>query len=241
MLVRVPGDQRATEALTAAGGLGAFFATAPRAEPGWSTWAQLTGGALGARLDEVGDVLRGAPGSPVVEESVVASITHLGLVARLCAPLLGAALLTGTLPVAPPGSVHLRLSGTNPLPLAIESPAATAVDRPGELAGAFTRHWLAPAIDPLGVAVRATNGVSPLVLAGNVVSAVAGALRMAAQARPALAGRAAGVLDALLRTGPLAGTGELRDDGTFVRRSCCLFYRLPRAGTCGDCVLDAPA
>jgi len=23
-----------------------------------------------------------------------------------------------------------------------------------------------------------------------------------------------------------------------MRRSCCLFYRLPGAGTCGDCVLD---
>jgi ferric iron reductase protein FhuF len=58
---------------------------------------------------------------------------------------------------------------------------------------------------------------------------------------PALVARADAVLDALLGSGPLAGTGRRREDGSFVRRSCCLFYRLPGAGTCGDCILDARA
>jgi ferric iron reductase protein FhuF len=61
---------------------------------------------------------------------------------------------------------------------------------------------------------------------------------MPATAGPEVAGRADALLEALLRSGPLAGTGRRRDDGTFVRRSCCLFYRVPGAGTCGDCVLD---
>ena len=33
----------------------------------------------------------------------------------------------------------------------------------------------------------------------------------------------------------LVGTGE--PDLPFRRRSCCLFYRIPGGGTCGDCVL----
>lgn len=235
----MPGDQRAPAALTAAADLGPFFATAPSAEPGWAVWAELTGdsAALDQRLTEVRRGLSAGPGSRAPETSVVASITHLGLVARLVAPVLGAALLTGTLPVAPAGSVHLRLSGSNPLPLSISSPEAVRADRPAQLAGAFARHWLAPLIAPLSTAVRAASGVSLQVLDGNVVSAVAGALRTAAEVRPGLAGRTAAVLDHLLSSGPLAGAGGRRADGSFVRRSCCLFYRLSGAGTCGDCVL----
>lgn len=234
----MPGDQRATDALAAAAGLGAFFATAPAAGPGWTSWDELTEPAVLARhLTDVGRALSAPRGGVVPEAPVVASTAHLGLVARLVAPALGAALVSGTLPVAPPASVHLRLPGANPLPLALDQPAAVAVDRPGELAPAFAEHWLASATAPLGAAVQAASGVSPQVLDGNVVSAVAGALRMAAGARPELTGRAAAVLGDLLRTGPLAGLGDLRQDGSFVRRSCCLFYRLPGAGTCGDCVL----
>lgn len=232
-------DQRARDALAAAADLGAFFGTAPVAGPGWTSWARLTDepDVLDRRLAEVGRGLSAAHGAVPVEPPVVASITHLGLVARLVAPVLGAGLAGRVLPVAPPASVHLRLSGANPLPLAVTGARPVAAGLPEELARAFTLHWLTPAIAPLGRAVGAASGVSPQVLHGNVVSAVAGALRMAAGARPGLAGRAAAVLGDLLHTGPLAGSGGHRDDGTFVRRSCCLFYRLPGAGTCGDCVL----
>ena len=233
------GDPAARAALEAAAELGPFFATSPGAGATWISWEQLTGDAtvLGGRLTEVRGVLSAGPGAPAVEAAVGASIAHLGLVARLVAPVLGAALLTGTLPVAPPAAVRLHLSGANPLPLAVTAPSGVVADDAASTAGAFADRWLAPAIAPLGVAVRTAGGVSPRVLEGNVISAVAGALRMAAQARPRLAARADGVLDALLRAGPLEGTGLRAADGSFVRRSCCLFYRLPGAGTCGDCVL----
>jgi ferric iron reductase protein FhuF len=152
--------------------------------------------------------------------------------------VLGAALLTGVLPVAPVEQVHVRLAGANPIPLAVEATSATAVGGAAEAADAFDRSWLVPAVGPLSQAVRATWSVSRQVLDGNVASAVAGALRMAATARPELTERADAILDALLRAGPLAGTGRRRTDGSFVRRSCCLFYRVPGSGTCGDCVLD---
>lgn len=234
-------DGSASRSLAAAGALGAFFRVDERPGPDWTSWASLSAGskALGLRTDEVHAVLATGPGSPDVEPAVAASLTHLGLVARLVSPLLGAALLAGVLPVAQVGDVHIRLSGANPLPLALAASSAVPVDTAEDIAGAFQVHWLTPAVRPLTRAVRGICAVSPQVLDGNVASAVAGALRMAGTARPELAARADGVLDTLLRSGPLADLGRRRPDGSFIRRSCCLFYRLPGAGICGDCVLNA--
>jgi FhuF 2Fe-2S C-terminal domain len=158
-------------------------------------------------------------------------------VARLVSPPLGAALATRVLPVAPPARVHLRLAGVNPMPLALQAPSAVAVAAGAELAAALHRHWLAPLVEPLTRAVQTAAPVSRQVLDGNVTSAVAAALAMAAAARPELMGAADATLDTILSVGPLAGTGRRREDGSFVRRSCCLFYRLPGAGTCADCIL----
>ena len=229
---------RAHQALAAAGELGPFFRIDARPEPDWTSWATLTSDTevLGRRAAEVRAVLASGPGSPAPEAAVVASLTHLGLVARVVSPLLGAALLRGVLPVAPIEQVHVRLAGANPLPMALQPDSAVVVESPEELATTFHRCWLAPTVEPLTLAVRASTPVSRQVLDGNVTSAVAGALRMAATVGTGLSSRADAVLDELL-AGPLAGTGSRRDDGSYVRRSCCLLYRLPGAGTCGDCVL----
>ncbi len=222
----------------AAGELGPFFRVEARPESDWTSWAALTEDAavLGRRTAEVRAVLAAGPGRPAPEPAVVASLTHLGLVARLVSPLLGAALLRGVLPVVPVEQVHVRLAGANPLPLALLPASAAVVGSPAELVAAFSRFWLAPAVEPLTLAVRASVALSRQVLDGNVTSAVAGALRIAGTARPGLTSGAGAVLDELL-SGPFAGTGHRRDDGSFVRRSCCLLYRLPGAGTCGDCIL----
>ncbi|MGZ4663789.1 MAG: (2Fe-2S)-binding protein, partial [Frankiaceae bacterium] len=64
--------------------------------------------------------------------------------------------------------------------------------------------------------------------------------------RPARRDVTAGLVERMLELPPLSGTGELvqpvrfRPERFFVRRSCCLFYRVPGAGTCGDCVLTPP-
>jgi ferric iron reductase protein FhuF len=189
-------------------------------------------------MGQVRAVLTTGPGNPDIAPAIVGSLTHLGLVARLVSPLLGTALLTGVLPLAPVGRVHVRLAGANPLPLAVATSGGIAVRDAEGLATTFCRSWLEPAVGPLTAAVRASCTVSPRVLQGNVTSAVAGSLRMAAAARPDLTAAADAALEAFLHGGPLAGTGHRRDDGSFVRRSCCLLYRLPGAGTCGDCILD---
>jgi hypothetical protein len=57
------------------------------------------------------------------------------------------------------------------------------------------------------------------------------------------AGRAAAVVEELLARAPLDGTATLerpdpeRARWFLVRRNCCLYYRIPGGGTCGDCVL----
>ena len=206
--------------MAAAAALGPFFRVDERLGQGWTSWAALSADSevLGRRVAEVRAVLAAGPGSPYVEPAVVASLTHLGLVARLVSPLLGAALLHGVLPVAPTEHVHIRLAGANPLPLALLPSSAAVVGSPAELVPAIHRFWLTPAVEPLTLAVRASLPISRQVLDGNVTSAVAGALRMAATARPELTSRAGEVLDELL-SGPFAGTGHRRDDGSYVRRS----------------------
>jgi ferric iron reductase protein FhuF len=39
---------------------------------------------------------------------------------------------------------------------------------------------------------------------------------------------------------PYAGELELLGNGRARRRTCCLFYEVPGAGLCGDCVFDHP-
>jgi hypothetical protein len=66
---------------------------------------------------------------------------------------------------------------------------------------------------------------------GNAASALAGSLNVG----PAGGGRAA-LVRALLAREPLAGAGSFGADG-FVRNNCCLYYRVPGGGMCGDCGL----
>ena len=181
-------------------------------------------------------VLAGAPGAPDVEPRVAASLTHLGLVARLLSPVLGAALVAGAVPVAAPEGVRVHLVGANPLPLSMQAVGTVPVPDPVALAAALARHWWEPAVRPLTERVARQWRLSAQVLRGNTASAVAGALAMAVRSAPASAGPAAAALDALLSDGPLAGAG-VRGGTGFVRRSCCLLYRLPGAGTCADCIL----
>jgi ferric iron reductase protein FhuF len=231
-------ESGAGEVLAGARVLGPFFAVAAGAGPGWVTWADIVnGGPLQQRIDDVRATLAAAPGAPDVDLRVAASLTHLGLVARLLSPVLGAALLRGALPVARAEAVFLQLSGANPLPMTLAVARTVPVDDPGSLADALDREWLVPAVRPLSAEVTLRTGLSPQVLEGNTASAVAGALRMAAVAAPALTEFAANTLDAVLADSALADTGARRSDGSFVRRSCCLLYRLPGAGTCGDCIL----
>lgn len=246
--------QEATDALGAARVLGTFFAvdTHPPAEPppGWATLADLVArpGVLRDRVEATRRLLAVPAVAPAdVHLRTAASLSGLGLTARVLSPVLGAALLTGLLPVAGPGGWLFGPPVHGPLPTAARPVGVVRCPAPDEVAEALVEHYLLPVIAPLLEALRGTYALSGKVLQGNVTAALAGAARMCMHARPDLAEPAAATVEALLRHGPLADTGAwVRPDPArrrwfLVRRSCCLLLRLPGAAPCGDCVLLPPA
>jgi len=183
-----------------------------------------------------------------VELRVAASVIHLGLVARVVSPLLALAVLQGrTSPIALHDLRWQPTSGST-FPLSIadtvlvdrpEAEVSTPHTTPEDLAHALAVGPIEHVVTELCDAFR-PFGVSPRVLWGNVASALNGACRILATARPDHAPRIRVVLNALLREPFLADTWQTSFDDRFQRRSCCLIYRAApdRAGPlCGDCVL----
>jgi ferric iron reductase protein FhuF len=163
---------------------------------------------------------------------VAASLWFLGWSARLVSPWLGAAALTGVVPVVGPDRVLWRPGGGQPVPLAVRDIEGTEVVDAGELYAVCVESLVEPLLDRTAASFR----VSPQVLWGNVASAAVGATAYLSSRVPAAAVDARRVLDTVLTTRRLVRQGEWRGP-TFVRHSCCLMYRLPVAGLCGDCVL----
>jgi hypothetical protein len=173
------------------------------------------------RVRKVAEALR-AP-----EPRIAASIAHQGLAARLWSVALGCAVLYGRIPDLashrlrwdPDASApdDLWLEGVEPLP----GDAVTVAD--------VVLHGH---LEPLAAALRAEYRLAGGLLWGNAGSALAGAARQLLGRRPDLSARTrdltAGLLAHPLLTGTLDGT-------TLRRRSCCLYYRLPEGGVCGDC------
>ncbi|MGE0844502.1 MAG: (2Fe-2S)-binding protein [Candidatus Nanopelagicales bacterium] len=214
------------------------------------TWRPLTDlwtdpAPMGARIAHVGRVLGGDAGP--VDDRIAASITMQGMAARVLSAPLAVAILHDVVPALTASDVHWRVSATGPWPLWVDDPGALAgpgldADALGaRLAEFLVDEHLAPLVD----AVRAHVRVSPRTLWGNAASSVAAGKRLVANGRPHAAERAARIAAAVLDHSALAATGERRtpvrpDTGwTFRRRSCCLYYKAPGGGTCGDCVLTA--
>jgi FhuF 2Fe-2S C-terminal domain len=177
-----------------------------------------------------------------VEFRVAASVTHLGVAARLISPALGMAVLLGRVPRMDPAEVAWQPVPGGPLPLSLPASAlAGHGDQPGagQLASELRQSLLHGPVRAL-TRVTAAMSVSPIVLQGNIASAVNAAAAMIATARPGLATQAATIRRALLSAPELAGTWTGSAAG-FRRRSCCLIYRAAPEATpavCGDCVLN---
>jgi hypothetical protein len=233
--------------------IGPFFAVATGAPPPGGGWVPLRalhgdglfpdapvrdGHPLRARIASIGAALG-------VGERVAASTAFQGLAAQLVAPLFAAA-VGGALPRPAESdtlatTLHWRPGGNGPW-LWWSGTAGQIVDCPDPAAAALD-GVLVGVLAPLVAAVRAQVPISQRVLWGNAASAVASARRLVAAARPAAAERATTVAESLLAAPPLAPTATLRAPEppdvrwTFRRRSCCLYYRVPGAAVCGDCVL----
>jgi hypothetical protein len=232
--------------------LGPYFAVGihPPGQPWPDSWRPLSTlldspEDLRQRIGDVRSALAADCPPDAVEFRVAASVTHLGVAARLISPVLGMAVLLGIVPAMDPAEVHWQPVLGGPLPLSLPAPALAgpAGDQPGagQLAVELRRSLLQGPVRAL-TRVTAAMSVSPIVLQGNVASAVNGAASMIARARPDLATRLATIASALLGAPELAGTWTGSAAG-FRRRSCCLIYRASPAATsavCGDCILNAP-
>ncbi|MFF4861014.1 (2Fe-2S)-binding protein [Streptomyces sp. NPDC001231] len=183
---------------------------------------------LAVRVRRVADGI-GAP-----EARVAASVAHQALAARLWSAALGCAVLYGRLPDLDARLIRWDPAGSAPDDLWLTEVRARPAD-PDTVADAVLHGHL----EPLAAALRARYRLAPGLLRGNAASALAAAARLlesrARDSGRTAAGHHARELAARLLAHPLlhgAGTGT----GTgFRRRSCCLYYRVPGGGLCGDC------
>ncbi|MYS81219.1 (2Fe-2S)-binding protein [Embleya scabrispora] len=194
---------------------------------------------LAARVEHVRGRLR------TDEPRVAASILYLGVASRLWSVALGAAVLGGFVPDLDPARTHWRFPASGPVELWAPDPVPTpvAADRAGidhVYATVMTAHLV-----PLARATRAVAPIAERLLFGNAASALVGAARVLdrhpAPDEPELAATTRSFVDGLTATDRLRGTGVHGALGAFRRTTCCLYYRIPGGGTCGDCVFhDKP-
>ncbi|MEU3462700.1 (2Fe-2S)-binding protein [Streptomyces sp. NPDC006733] len=175
------------------------------------------------------------------ELRVGASLAFQGLAARLWSVALGAAVLADRVPDLAADRLWWNPALSAPDELWLPHPSA--LPGSGDLAGQLADAVLAGHLVPLHRATREAGPVADGLLWGNAGSALAGSLRVlhtwcVAHGRTERARGSLDLAERLFREPPLHGTGTLdRATVGFVRRSCCLYYRVPGGGLCGDCVL----
>jgi hypothetical protein len=215
------------DALAESARVGPFFTVSVGDDgEGWRPAADLYCDGLGELIEVTGERLG------VTEVRVAAATVHLGYAARLWSPVLHCALRHGIAL----DLTGLRLATSPSMPLNLPAPRGWWLDGPDELAGLAYRMVVGHHLEPLrrGLRVKIAAGL----LHGNAAAALTGALRALVCVQPGLARPARQTAQTLLGTGVLRGTGELTGPGLeFRRRSCCLFYRVPGGGLCGDCPL----
>ncbi|MER5428372.1 (2Fe-2S)-binding protein [Streptomyces sp. NPDC002588] len=195
------------------------------------------GNPLTFRIGKVARALRAPDGR------VAASVAQQGLAARLWSAALGCAVVYGRIPDLDPRLLRWDPDAGAPDDLWLTEVRALPGD-PRTLAEAVLDGHL----EPLSAALRAHHPVAPGLLRGNAASALAGAARQlerwaAAHGRPEAAARTRALTAGLFAHPLLADTGtrtETSDGTAFRRRSCCLYYRVPGGGVCGDCCFTRP-
>ncbi len=164
------------------------------------------------------------------EVRVGASLVHLGHAARLWSPVLACALGHAVVP----DLAHLQRAD-NGAQLRMPEPLGERLTEPPspELLYRIVVH---DHMEPLAAGLPVQ--LAPGLLAGNIASALVGAARALLSVRPDLRHSIVGITKSLLDTGELTESGVITGgDLDFRRRSCCLLYRVPAGGKCGDCGL----
>ncbi len=170
---------------------------------------------VGARMD-------------VAEQRVAASTFFLGFAARLWSIGLGA--LAGHRLLPDLDAEHLLFRESDgQIQLHIEHPVAWQGDDLEPMLADMVLEWH---LAPLSAALRRLGPISDGLLRGNAASALLGAARVFD--RNATAGPGWQLARRLCSDERLSAA--VRFNGVSYRRtSCCLYYRAPRGGLCGDC------
>jgi iron complex transport system ATP-binding protein len=162
------------------------------------------------------------------EQRVAASTFFLGFAARLWSIGLGALVGHGLLPDLDAEQLLFRESGGQ-IQLHIEHPVAWhGHDLEPMLADMVLDGHLAP----LSAALRRLGPISDKLLRGNAASALLGAARVFDG--NATAGPGWQLARRLCADERLSDTIRFSKAG-YRRTSCCLYYRAPHGGLCGDC------
>jgi ferric iron reductase protein FhuF len=206
----------------------------------WHPFTALDGRLLADHVAALGDRLGAGEHRPI------ASILHLGAASAICAPLLASAAANRVVPPLQPEHVQFGFRASGPLQLAL---IALPEGRPAllpELADQLIDVAVRGLLEPFTRALTTTVALPQKTLQGNLFSALAAAARLV---EPEQAGaRARALVDLVVRRFPAlraAGTFDWRGvhagdrHAYFRRRNCCLFYRVPGGGICGDCILSA--
>lgn len=235
----------------------------PGPGPGYVPLAEVYAGTGAGGWARHVDTVAGRLGTD--ETRVAASIAFQGIAARLWSIGLGSAALTGRIPDIAPARLCWNPLRTAPADLWLPSREPgqgreqqhkqhTEQEQRGQgadIAAALREAVVLGHLVPLLRATRAVTPVAEALLLGNAASALAGTLRVLtgwcrSAGRPRAADRALALTRALLADPALRGTGTLAEEPDrggcppFRRRSCCLYYRVPGGGLCGDCVFDRP-
>nr|WP_206036579.1 ATP-binding cassette domain-containing protein [Rhodococcus sp. BL-253-APC-6A1W] len=227
----LPPGSAVTSTLEALAGISPYF-TATTGDPGPGRWRPVrdlyddadtlaaTVGHIGARIG-------------TTEYRVAASTLHLGYAARLWSLTLGGIVRTGILPDI---ECLLWRDVDGRIDLHLPEAVGWACDDLNELVEVAQETVLGRHLEPMIAAIRAAEPMSDRLLWGNAASALIGAARVLDGEAGTVAVKLA---ETILLDQRLVDTVDREGTG-FRRRSCCLFYRTPASGYCGDCVLTRP-
>ncbi|MGH3239289.1 MAG: (2Fe-2S)-binding protein [Spirillospora sp.] len=204
--------------------LGPYFEIATGSEVDNPAWRPFPGDA--ARLASLTDDYATRLGTR--ERRVAASLVFQGLAARLWSPVIAAA-ARGVVPDL--DGLRWHWAPGDPITFRLDEPSGRRVDAAAEAAALIHPMIVDAHLRPLRDVMLTFVSLADGLVWGNAASALAGSLNVG----PRDDGRRAVVREVLARD-PLADAGEFGPDG-YVRRNCCLYYRVPGGGMCGDCGL----
>jgi ABC-type cobalamin/Fe3+-siderophores transport system ATPase subunit len=221
-------DPAAVAALAELGNVSPYFAlgTGPL-NGGWRPVEQLyrDKGLLAETVDRVQARME------VTELRVAASTFFLGFAARLWSIGLGSVAGYGMLVDLPPERLLFR-EHDGQITLHLESPETR---RHEDLDAALADMVLDRHLTPLALGLRRLGPISDGLLQGNTASALLGAARVFDGDRTATSGW--DLARRVVADPRLSGAVRFSDTG-YRRASCCLYYRTPHGGLCGDCALS---